>query len=445
MSFFALVREIANFIWGPQMLVFILGSGVYFSLRLKGIQFREFGPAFKAFTRSRLATGEGNITPFQALMSALSGMIGNGNIAGVATAIVIGGPGAVFWMWLSALILMATMYSESLLGCKYRARDEDGIYLGGPMAYIQKGLGWTWLAMSFAFTMAVKTLLATTSIQSNSMSIVLLNQFDIPQLLSCAVIAVLTWIVIIGGLRSIARTTQVLTPFMTLAYLFASLAIMILHADKLPAVLNMIFKYAFTTHGAVGGFAGASVTMALRYGAARGAYSNEAGTGSVAIMHATARSGDAVRQSLIAMLGVFIDTLIVCSLTAFVILLSGYWTHDLNSTALAAESFQFGLPFGNWIVLGSSLLFGYSTLITWCFYGEQCAAFMFGDRVKRVYKWLFCLAILLGANPNAENIWSLGDLLNGLTVLINLVGIVALSSVVAKTTFEKTSPASRRE
>ncbi len=435
MSFFSIVRDVANFLWGPQMLVFILGSGVYFSIRLKGIQFREFIQAIKSFSTSTRPSGEGNITPYQALMSALSGIVGNGNIAGVATAIVVGGPGAVFWMWFSALILMATMYSESLLGFQFREKDQDGIYLGGPMVYIQKGLAWRWLAISFAIAMALKTLLATTSIQSNSMSIVLHNQFNIPQINSCIVIAGLTWVVVIGGLKWIAKTAQVLTPLMSIAYLFGGLVVILINVDRIPTALGDILRYAFTPHGAMGGFAGAGVMMALRYGAARGAYSNEAGTGSVAIMHATAQSKSAVTQSLISMLGVFIDTIIICTITALVILTSGIWTNGLNSTALASESFQTGLPFGNWIVLGSSLLFGYSTLIAWSFYGEQCAAFIFGNRAKMYYRWLFCFAILIGANSNAENIWSMGDLLNGVTVLINLIGIVALSPRVVKTTF----------
>jgi AGCS family alanine or glycine:cation symporter len=434
MTFFSIVRDIANFIWGPQMLLFILGSGIYFSIRLKAIQFRKFKSAVTASTKSFRSTGEGNITPYQALMSALSGIVGNGNIAGVATAIFTGGPGAVLWMWISALILMATMYSESLLGFKYREKDKDGTYLGGPMVYIQKGLRWNWLAIAFA--MGFKTLLATTSIQSNSMSIVLNNQFNIPLIYSCAVIAFLTWLVIIGGLRTIAKTAQFLTPFMTIAYIGFGIIILVLNFDKLPAVFNEIFTYAFTPRGAIGGFAGASVMMALRYGAARGAYSNEAGTGSVAILHATAQSDSPVRQSLIAMLGVFIDTIIICSITALVVVLFGHWTSHLNSTALVSVSFKQGIPFGNWIVLGASLLFGYSTLIVWCFYGEQCAAFLFGDKVKIFYRWLFCFSILIGANSNPENIWSWGDLLNGLTVIINLIGILALSPVVARTTFE---------
>ena len=437
MTFFTIVRDIANFIWGPQMLIFILGSGIYFSFRLKAIQFRKFKFAVNATTKSFRSSGEGNITPYQALMSALSGIIGNGNIAGVATAIFMGGPGAVFWMWLSALILMATMYSESLLGFKYREKDKDGTYLGGPMVYIQKGLRWKWLAVAFAFAMGFKTLLATTSIQSNSMSIVLNNQFNIPLIYSCIGIAVLTWLVIIGGLKTIARTAQILTPFMTIAYLTGGIIILIFNIDELPSVFDQIFTHAFTPKGAIGGFAGASVMMALRYGAARGAYSNEAGTGSVAIVHATAQSDSPVRQSLIAMLGVFIDTLIICSITALVVLLFNQWTSDLNSTALVSESFRQGIPAGNWIVLGASLLFGYSTLIVWCFYGEQCAAYLFGDKVKIFYRWLFCFSILFGAISSAENIWSWGDLLNGLTVIINLIGILALSPVVVRTTFEK--------
>ncbi len=439
MTFFALIQDIANFLWGPPMLIFLLGSGLYLSLRLKGIQFSQFVPAVQALSKSVKSTGEGNITPFQALMSALSGIVGNGNIAGVATAIAVGGPGAIFWMWISALLLMAVMYVESLLGFKFREKDQDGIYLGGPMVYIQKGLGWRGLAIAFALAMAVKTLLATTSIQSNSMSIALNNQFGMPMLLSCGLIAILTWFVIIGGLKKIARTAEILVPFMTLLYLGSGFIILILNLDKIPLVFQDIFTSAFSTRGAVGGFSGATVLMALRYGAARGAYSNEAGTGSVAILHATAQSDSPVRQSLIAMLGVFIDTIIVCSLTAFVILLSGFWTtQGLNSTALVADSFQNSLPIGNWIVLCSSLLFGYSTLITWCFYGEQSAAFIFGDKIKVLYRWLFCLSIFIGANNNAENIWSWGDLLNGITVIINLIGILALSAVAVRVTLKKT-------
>ncbi|MGD8780795.1 MAG: sodium:alanine symporter family protein [Ignavibacteria bacterium] len=416
------------------MLLFILGSGIYFSIRLKGIQFLKFKKAIKAILGSVKSKGDGNISPYQALMSALSGIVGNGNIAGVATAIVIGGPGAVFWMWISALILMATMYAESLLGFKYREKDKDGTYIGGPMVYILKGKNWKWLAYAFAFAMAVKTLIATTSIQSNSMSIILNDQFGIPQILSCIVIALLTWIVIVGGLKKIAVTAQFLSPIMTLIYLSAGLIILIINYDQLLNVFNLIISSAFTEHSASGGFAGATVLMALRYGAARGAYSNEAGTGSVAIMHATAKSDNPVRQSLISMMGVFIDTIIVCSITAFVILISGNWTSGLNSTALASGSFNELLVYGNWVVLGSSLLFGYSTLITWCFYGEQCAAFMLGDNIKKYYRWAFTFAILIGALSNAENIWSLGDLLNGLTVIINLIGIIALGPIVIKTT-----------
>ncbi len=437
MTFFSIVRDVANFLWGPPMLIFLLGSGLYLSLRLKGIQFTNFLPAVKEIKNSIKSTGDGNITPFQALMSVLSGIVGNGNIAGVATAIAVGGPGAIFWMWASALVLMAVMYSESLLGCKFREKDKDGIFLGGPMVYIQKGLGWKWLAIAFAIAMSIKTLLATTSIQSNSMSIVLQNQFDIPLLLSCGIIAALTWVVIIGGLKWIARTAQVLVPFMTVAYLGFGIIILILNYDKLPAVLTEIITSAFTTKGAAGGFSGATVMMALRYGAARGAYSNEAGTGSAAILYATAQSNSPKRQALVAMLGVFIDTIIVCTLTAFIILLSGLWTQDLNSTALVSESFQSSLPMGSWIVLIASLLFGYSTLITWCFYGEQSAAFIFGDKIKIPYRWLFCLSIFIGANSNPENIWSWGDLLNAFTVIINLIGILGLGAIVVKATFRK--------
>lgn len=435
MDIYKIIRVAADFIWGPHMLVFILGSGVYFSLRLKGIQFTKFFRAAREISGSKVTSGQGNISPFQALMSALSGMVGNGNIAGVATAIVIGGPGAVFWMWLSALVLMATMYSESLLGIYFRQKDPDGTFMGGPMVYIERGLKLRWLAIAFASAFAIKTLIATTSIQSNSMSLVIKNEFGIPQIISCIVIAFLTWLVIIGGLKKIAITTEFLSPFMTLFYLIGTLIALWLNADKIIPSLGQIFFYAFNDYSAEGGFAGATVLMALRYGAARGAYSNEAGTGSVAIVHATAKTDSPVRQALISMMGVFIDTILICSLTALVILTADLWTGGLNSTALASASFGNSIVIGNFIVLSASLLFGYSTLITWCFYGEQCAAYIFGDKIKIFYRWLFCSAILLGAASGAENIWSTGDLLNGITVLINLAGILLLSPVVSKITF----------
>lgn len=436
MDLFGIIKEVSDFLWGPQMLVFILGAGIYFSIRLKAIQFTHFKRASQEVKDSYTSRGEGNVTPYQALASALSGIIGNGNIAGVATAVVIGGPGAIFWMWITAVIGMATMYSESLLGFKFRFKEKDGTFLGGPMVYIEKGLRWKWLAVAFAAAMAVKTLLATTSIQSNSMSIALKNEFGVNQLISCLAIAIVTWIVVIGGFRKIAKTAQILTPFMTAVYFIGALIVIILNVEMILPAFGEIFEYAFTPYGAAGGFAGASVMTAIRYGAARGAYSNEAGTGSVAIMHATAGSDNPVRQSLISMMGVFIDTIIVCTITGLVILTTGLWTGDLNSTALTSESFAYSLPFGNYIVLFSSLLFGYSTLIAWAFYGEQSAAYIFGDNIKRYYRWLFCAAILIGAVENAENIWATGDLLNGITVIINLIGLIFLTPVVVKTTKE---------
>lgn len=436
MQIFEIISEVADFIWGPQMLLFIIGSGIYFSIRLKLIQFGKFKLSIKELKNSFKPSGKGNITPYQALASALSGIIGNGNIAGVATAIVMGGPGAVFWMWISSLILMATMYSESLLGLIYRDKSSDGTYTGGPMIYIQKGLGWKWLALAFAFAMAFKTLIATTSIQSNSMSIALKSSFGFPQIISCLIIAFFTWLVVIGGIKKLASTAQYLTPFMTLIYLTGAFLVLALNLDKIGFAFQEIFNHAFTAKSSIGGFAGATMMMAIRYGAARGAYSNEAGTGSVAIIHATAKNDNPVNQSLISMLGVFIDTIIICTLTALVIITTNIWTGDLNSTALTSQSFELSFTGGGYVVLVSSILFGYSTLITWCFYGEQCSSFIFGDGSKKYYRWLFCACILIGAVPNAEYIWSLGDVLNGITVIINLIGIIALSGVVIKKTRE---------
>lgn len=437
MDIFTVVKEIGSAIWGPPMLIFLMLAGIYLSLRLKGFQFTAFLKGIKLSFTPDKDEGEGNITSWQAYLGALGGIIGNGNIGGVATAIAVGGPGALFWMWLSAFVGMIIMYSESLLGIVYREKGEDGIHSGGPMYYIEKVLKLKWLAVLFAFCMGFKSLFATSSVQSNSMSLVVKNQFDIPMIVSCIIIAVLTWIVTIGGISKIAKTTEKLTPFMSILYLSAAFIIIFLNIDKLPGMFSLIIDDAFSGTSMAGGFAGATVLMAIRYGVARGFYSNEAGTGSVPIMHSSARLTNPVRQAIISMMSVVLDTLIICSITGFVILLSGQWISGESSTALASMSFGIDLgSYGNIIVLLSSLLFGYSTLIAWSFYGEQCFAYIFGVKVRKLYRWLFCCAILIGMVPDPEVIWSWGDILNGITVIVNIFALIFLAGHVMKLTRE---------
>lgn len=427
------IREFATFLWGYPMLAFLTMIGIYFSIRLKGLQFSHFLKAGKLTYKYREGKGEGNLTPLQSLLGALGGIIGNGNLGGVAAAIAVGGPGAIFWLWVSSFIAMIIVYSETLLAMSHRKKSSDGTYSGGPMFYIAKLLKLPWLATLFALAMGLKALLATSTVQSNSISLAASKTFDlnwlprqVPPLLPVSIIiAILTWLVVIGGLRSIARMLKIVTPFMVIIYLFLGFFILFKYGDAFGGMIKMIITNAFTPTGAAGGFAGATVIMTIRFGVARGFYSNEAGTGSSAIMFSTAKCDNPVKQSLIGMFGVFIDT-IVGTLTAFIIVICGVWSSGDTSTALTTAAFRvpFGL-YGSYIVVIASFLFGYSTLIAWCFYGEQCFAYIWGARIKKLYRWAFCAAIIFGC-MEAELIWSFADLLNASIVIINVIALFLL-------------------
>ena len=433
-----LIILIGNVVWGPHMLLLLIGIGVYFTLRLKFIQLTGIKSALKYSFKQKLqdpttGNGKGDFNSYDALMIMLGGAIGNGNIAGVATAIAIGGPGAVFWMWISAIFGMASSYAESALGVKYRQVNEDGTILSGPMYYMKHGLGWGWLAATFAFFMGIKTLFGTTTIQVNSMSLVVNKLFDVPMLATGMVIAILTWLVIIRGVDSIARVSSKLVPFMVIAYLLSAVIVISLKINEIPLILMDIVHSAFNAKSAGGGFAGASVMMAMRFGVARGIYSNEAGTGSAPIVHGAAIGQSPSEQGKVSMIGVLVDTLVINTLTALVILSAANWTSSGTSTVLAATSFESALGYtGAWIVALSSLLFGFSTLITWPYYGEQCFVYLFGNGIKMPFRWAFCIFMLFGTMKEAEVIWSLGDILNGMMAIPNLIAIVALGGVVIK-------------
>ena len=339
-----LIITIGNIVWGPHMLLLLVGIGVYFTVRLRFIQLTGLIPALKYSFKQRVkrqvtGNGKGDVSSYDALMMMLGGAIGNGNIAGVATAIAIGGPGAVFWMWISALFGMASSYVESVLGVKYRQVNEDGSILSGPMYYIKHGLGWGWLAATFAFFMGIKTLFATTTIQTNSMSLVVNKLVGVPMLVTGIVVAVLTWLVIIRGVGSIARVSSKLIPFMVIAYLLSASIVILLKFSEIPSILLDIVHSAFNAKSAGGGFAGASVMMAMRFGIARGVYSNEAGTGSAPIVHGAAVTRSPAEQGRVSMIGVFIDTFVINTLTALVILSAANWASSGTSTLLAASSF----------------------------------------------------------------------------------------------------------
>ncbi len=427
------IQRASDWLWGAPMLALVLGTGLYLAWRLRLVQLRHFGAALRGLFGRAEAGGEGDISPFAALMTAVGGIVGNGNLAGVATAITAGGPGALFWMWVSGAVGMGTMFAESVLGVRYRRKGADGLFVGGPMYYLRDRLGWHRVAAFFAFGMALKTLLATTTVQSNSIASVVGAELQWSPFMTCALVAAVTAAAVLGGVRSIGRISEVLAPFMGVLYLAGALAVLWAFRAELAPALDLVFRHAFSPVAAAGGFLGAGVREAFRFGVARGVYSNEAGTGSVPIAHASARTRQPVRQAGVAMLGVFLDTLVVSSATGLVLLASGAWTSGLDSTALTAEAFRAGLGgTGGWVVLAASLLFGLTTLITWAFYGEQCAVYLFGPRARRPYRALYCLAILGGSLAGARAIWAWADLLNGVMAIPNLIALVALGAEIAR-------------
>lgn len=403
----------------------------------------NIGTGFKLlFKGTKPQAGEeksGEIPPFQALMTALSATVGTGNIAGVATAIFLGGPGALFWMWMTALVGMATKFSEAVLAVKYREVDAKGNHVGGPMYYIKNGLGqkWAWLGTLFAIFGAMAAFGIGNTVQANSVAAVLEANFDLPVAVTGVIIMVLVGLVLIGGIRRIGKVAAALVPFMALSYLLAGLVVLAINASEIPSALATIIEYAFTPVAAQGGFAGAAVWAAIRFGVARGIFSNEAGLGSAPIAHAAAQTKNPVRQGLIAMLGTFIDTIIICSVTGLVIVSTGMWTDGISGAALTSAAFGQALPsVGNYIVAIALAIFAFTTIIGWSFYGERCAEYLFGVKVITPYRLLWILAIPVGAMVNLEFIWLLADTLNALMALPNLIALALLSPVVFKLTRE---------
>jgi len=433
-SFERAIRFLGSLVWGPQMVVLLLGLGLFFTFRLRFIQVKRLGLSFRLLLGSK-DFGEsqkerrGDITPFQALATSLAAVIGNGNIAGVCTAIAMGGPGSVFWMWVSAFLGMATRLVEAVLGQKYKKITADGSVAGGPMYYIREGLGLPWLAGIFAFFMGCKPLFSTTTIQSNSIALALKTQLGIEPWLSGLGLAVLTWLVIIGGIKSIAKVTEFLSPVMVFLYIAGAFLAIIIFASQLPHAFSLIITGAFKPSAIKGGVGGMTVARAIRYGLARGAYSNEAGTGTAAVFHASAQTSEPVRQGLIASLDVFIDTLVICTLTALTVLVTGVWTEG-TSTQMTAAAFNSALPrYGGLIVALSSFLFGYSSLIAVPYYGEISFSYLLGIWIKKPFRWIFCLVIFIGAVLKVEVAWSIGDVFNGMMAFTNLIGLVGLAGL----------------
>lgn len=437
------IGVINGIVWGPMMLVLILGVGLFLSIGLKLMPILKIGTGFSLLWRGRTAASgdekEGEIPPFQALMTAMSATVGTGNIAGVATAIFLGGPGALFWMWVTALIGMATKYSEAVLAVRYRETDAKGQHVGGPMYYIKNGLGknWTWMGVVFAIFGACAGFGIGNTVQSNSVADVLQANFAVPTWVSGLIMATLVGAVLIGGIKRIGHVAGALVPFMAISYLIAGLVVLGINASLLPQALDLIFTHAFSPTAAQGGFAGAAVWAAIRFGVARGVFSNEAGLGSAPIAHAAAQTHDPVRQGLIAMLGTFLDTLVICTITGLVIVSSGAWTGGESGAALTSQAFASALPsFGNYLVAIALAIFAFTTIIGWSFYGERCVEFLFGLKAVTPYRVLWIIAIPFGATLNLEFVWLVADTLNAMMAIPNLIALALLSPVVFKLTRE---------
>ncbi|MCG6974906.1 MAG: sodium:alanine symporter family protein [Acidiferrobacterales bacterium] len=440
-----LLNQLSGIVWGPAMLIFLVGTGVFLTFGLHLMPLRKIGYAFSLLWKGRKQTGEsGDITPFNALMTALSATVGTGNIAGVATAIALGGPGAVFWMWITALVGMATKYAEAVLAVKYREVDSRGRYQGGPMYYIKNGLGekWRWLAFLFAAFGTLAAFGIGNTVQANSVAHAVSTNLGIPSWVTGVILAVLTALVLIGGVKRIASVAGKLVPFMAAAYVLGALVIILMQIGQVPAALGLIISDAFTGTAASGGFAGATVMMAIRFGVARGVFSNEAGLGTAPIAHAAARTNNPVRQGVIGMLGTFIDTILICTMTALVIVLSAGWMqvdgesgNQISGAALTSLAFGKALPsIGEYIVTFGIIFFAYTTLLGWSFYGERCAEYLFGVKVISLYRVLWVIAIPVGALAELNPLWLLADVMNGLMAIPNLIALILLSPVVFKIT-----------
>lgn len=434
------VKTVNGIVWGIPMLVLILGTGFYLMVGMKFMPLARLGYGFKMLWRGRKSEGEGDISAFNALMTSLSATIGTGNIAGVGVAVFVGGPGALFWMWCTALVGMATKYAEAVCAVKFRDVDENGKHVGGPMYYIKNGLGekWLWLGVAFAIFGAIAGFGIGNTIQANSVADVLHKNFDVPHAYTGLALMILVSLVLVGGVTRLATVAGKLVPIMAIAYLATGVFILLLNLDKIPGAFALIFQSAFTGTAAQGGFAGAAVWIALQQGVARGVFSNEAGLGSAPIAHAAAKTDNPVRQGTVAMLGTFIDTIIICSITGLVIIISGLWTSGKTGAGLSSAAFEAALPFpgGGTIVAIGMTLFAFTTLLGWSFYGERCVQFLFGPKAIIPFRMLWIFAIPVGALATLKPLWLIADTLNALMAVPNLIALALLSPVVFTLTQE---------
>ena len=426
--------RVSGLIWSEFVLIPLLTlTGIYLTIGLKAMPWRHFFDASRLLVKGRTSDPktDGDISPFQALMTALSATIGTGNIAGVATAIYYGGPGAIFWMWCIALFGMATKYAEAVLAVKYREFDALGNAVGGPMYYIKNGLGarFAWLGGAFALFGMCAAFGIGNMVQANTVAGELAAAFAIPTWFTGLLIALLAAITILGGVKRIAEVAAKLVPFMTVAYLLGTLIIIVSYYAEVPAAIRLIITAAFTDTAAEGGFLGATVLIAIRWGVARGIFSNEAGLGSAAIAHAAAKTNNPVSQGMVAMLGTFIDTLVICTMTALVIILTGAWTSGIEGAPMTWLAFNTGFTGGGLIVTFGVAIFAFTTILGWSYYGERCAEYLFGIKAILPYRIAWIIAIVIGALAKISLVWTIADILNGLMALPNLIALILLSPI----------------
>jgi AGCS family alanine or glycine:cation symporter len=428
-----LMSWLSGIVWGAPMLILLVGTGLYLTIILKGMQFWALPHALKLiFTKEE--GGKGEISHFAALMTALAATVGIGNIVGVATAITLGGPGAVFWMWVTGLVGMATKYSEAILAVKYREHGENGVK-GGPMYYLSNGAKLPKLGMAFAIFTVCASFGIGNMTQANAVSTILDSQLAIPTWVSGLVILTLTALVVLGGIKSIAKFTSVLVPFMIVAYVLCALVILGMNLDKVGDAFGLIFYHAFNPIAAGGGFVGATIASAMRFGIARGVFSNESGLGSAPIAAAAAKTNVPAKQALVSMTQTFIDTLVVCTMTAVIILIAPFWQEGANAGTLTMQSFSYYLgDVGTFVVVIATALFAYSTILGWSYYGEKSFEFIFGEERVKLYRVIFVCVVMIGAMMKLDFVWNFSDLMNGMMAIPNLIALLILSKVISKET-----------
>lgn len=435
-----LLNHIDSIVWGPAMLVLILGTGLYLQIRLRAMPILMIGQGFRMIWKGRKSdANSGEVSPFAALMACLAATIGVGNIVGVATAVAIGGPGAVFWMWMTGLVGMATKYAEVVVAVHFRERDVDGRYTGGPMYAIKNGMGasWQWLGVAFAIFGGLAGFGIGNMVQANSIASALGNSFGIDHTVTGIALVIITAAVVLGGIKRIGAVAEWLVPFKAGGYVLCGLIVLIANAEAIPGAFKLIFSTAFTGTAATGGFAGAALTAAIRYGVARGVFANEAGLGTAGIAQAAGASNNVIKSGLIGMMGTFIDTFLICTMTALTIVISGVWKTGKSGAELTQLAFNSGLPgFGEPFVAIALSVFALTTIFGWSYYGERCWQFLLGKWTIMPYRILWTLAVFVGATIKMDTAWTIADILNALMAIPNLISLLALSPLIVRLTKE---------